>query len=485
MSSEVKRGPKRENARATVVRQDPTQQPGPSVQAILNKETRPVPPALRETRNDYVSEPPPAIERERYFSREFYQLENDKMWCKTWQFVCRAEEIPTVGDHVVYEIADYSLVVVRSSATEIKAFYNVCLHRGRILRETGGHVANLRCKFHGFAWRLDGKLSFVPCRWDFPDLKDEDYSLPEAKVGTWGGFVFINLDRDAMSLEEFLADIPEHFSQWKLEDRYIAAHVGLVIKANWKVALEASLEAMHVLATHPQVLPYMGDANAQYDARKDRPHYSRLICPMGLPSPFVASRVSDQQSFDSFMPPQSYGSEAGKGLKLPPGRTSRQFAAEMMRQRMGQATNGRDFSNVSDSEMLDLIVYSIFPNFYLQGGYFLNTSLFYRYRPWNADPEQCLWEVYVLLPTPQKAPRPVPASLHLLQPDQAFADAEELGPFMGPFLDQDLRNMAWVQKGLRATRRPVSNLARYQESQIQHFHRTLDMYLCGEAINDR
>jgi phenylpropionate dioxygenase-like ring-hydroxylating dioxygenase large terminal subunit len=461
--------------------QDQTKRPGPSVQALLSGETRPVPSALRQTRNDYLDDPEISVDRERYFSPDFYRLENDRMWSRTWQFACRVEEIPKVGDHVVYEIADYSVIVVRSSPTEIKAFHNVCLHRGRILRETGGHVANFRCKFHGFAWRLDGSLSFVPCRWDFPNLRPHEFSLPEAKVGLWGGFVFINFDPDAISLADYLGEIPQHFAQWNFENRYIAAHVGLLIKANWKVALEASLEAMHVVATHPQVLSYMGDTNAQYDARKDRPHYSRLISPLGVPSPFVAGRISDQQSFDSLMPPQFYGAAPGNELTVPVGVTARQFAAEAMRQRMKQATNGRDFSNVSDSELLDLIVYSVFPNFYLQGGYFLNTTLFYRYRPWSGDPEQCLWEVYVLLSAPENAPVPPPAAMHLLEPGQSFADAEELGPFMGPFLDQDLGNMAWVQKGLRAARQPVSHWARYQESQIRHFHRTLEMYLYAEA----
>jgi len=196
------------------------------------------------------------------------------MWNRTWQMACRVEEIPNVGDHIIYEVIDYSLIVVRSSGTEIKAFHNVCLHRGRILRETGGHVANFRCKFHGFAWRLDGKLSSVPCRWDFPDLRDEEMTLPEAKVGLWGGFVFINLDPNAIPLAEYLSDVPVHFAGWEFENRYIAAHVGIVVKANWKVALEAGLETMHVVATHPQALPYMADTNTQYDVRKDRPHYT-------------------------------------------------------------------------------------------------------------------------------------------------------------------------------------------------------------------
>ncbi len=402
----------------------PANRPGPSVQEILSWETRPVPSALRGERNDYLNEPDAAsIDRKRYFSPEFQHLEADRMWSRTWQVACRVEEIPNLGDHVVYEILDKSLIVMRSSASEIKAFHNVCLHRGRILRETGGHVANLRCKFHGFTWKLDGKLSTVPCRWDFPNLKDEEFSLPEAKVGVWGGFVFINMDSHAMPLEEYLIDIPDHFRHWDFENRYIAAHVGIVANANWKVALEASLEAMHVVATHTQVLPYMGDTNAQYDVHKDRPHYSRMICPMGVPSPFIAGSVSEQETFDTLMPTD--------GLKVPPGKTARQFGADMMRRRMAQATNGKDFSNVSDSEMLDLIIYSIFPNFYLQGAYFLNTTLFYRYRPWGTDPERCLWEVYILLPTPEKAATPTPAPMHLLEPGQTLADAEELGPFMG------------------------------------------------------
>jgi hypothetical protein len=76
-------------------------------------------------------------------------------------------------------------------------------------------------------------------------------------------------------------------------------------------------------------------------------------------------------------------------------------------------------------------------------------------------------------------PSPPPAPMPLLGPDETFADAKELGD-LGPFFNQDLGNMEWVQKGLRATRKPGVTLARYQESQIRHFHRTLDMYLYGE-----
>jgi len=446
--------------------------PGPSVQEMLNRETRLVAPALRQEFNDSLSTED--LDKERYYAREFYRLEVERMWNRVWQMACRVEEIPRVGDHIIYEVGDYSLIVVRSSPTEIKAFHNACLHRGRILRESGGHVSSFSCKFHGFTWRLDGTLSFVPGRWDFPHIKDEEFCLPQAKVGIWGGFVFVNLDPNARPLEEYLSDIPAHFQAWNFEHRYKAMHIGKIIpRVNWKVAIEAFLEALHIPTTHPQVMASTSDLNSQYDLRQDRPYYSRLLFLMGVPSPVLGKRVTEQEILDSMKIQLGTSPE---DAQLPPGKTAREYGAELMRERMTRLTNGRDFSHVSDSEILDGIVYFQFPNFFIWGGY---ANLVYRFRPWANEPEQALMEIIVLPPIPKDAPVPPPAPMHLLGPDETFADAEELGD-LGPFFNQDLGNMEWVQKGLRATRKPGVTLANYQESQIRHFHRTLDLYVYGE-----
>ena len=82
------------------------------------------------------------------------------------------------------------------------------------------------------------------------------------KVGTWGGFVFINMDPDCEPLESFLGDLGKHFERWPLEKRYKQAHVAKIIRCNWKVAQEAFMEAFHVVATHPQLLAGIGDANS-------------------------------------------------------------------------------------------------------------------------------------------------------------------------------------------------------------------------------
>ena len=174
--------------------------PGPSMQDLLKSEGEVVPTVLREESYvDYGDNPIPV---ERYTSQAFHDREVEHLWRKVWQMVGRTEQIPNVGDHLVYDIADDSLLVTRVSETEIKAYYNACLHRGTRLRDEGGHVPAFRCPFHGFTWGLDGTRKGVPCRWDFPTLKDEDFQLPEARVATWGGFVFINMDPDCVPLEE-------------------------------------------------------------------------------------------------------------------------------------------------------------------------------------------------------------------------------------------------------------------------------------------
>jgi phenylpropionate dioxygenase-like ring-hydroxylating dioxygenase large terminal subunit len=447
--------------------------PGVSVQALLQQEQRPVPVALREVAYDYLGSED--IAKERYYSREFHQLEVERMWSKVWQMACREEEIPNVGDHIIYDIANYSLIVVRTGEHEIKAYHNACLHRGRMLREAGGNVSQFQCPFHGFTWRLDGALKWIPCRWDFPHIKDKDFSLPEAKVGTWGGFVFVNLDPQCRSLQDYLSDLPAHFIQWDFEHRYKLAHVAKVVAMNWKVGVEAFIESLHVLATHPAIMPSTADTNTQYDVRKAKPHYNRMITAMASPSPHLEGRVTEQAIWDAV---KGQVGASRMDVQLPEGLTAREFAADIMRARMHKMTNGVDFSDATDSEMLDAIQYYVFPNFFPWGGY--GPNIIYRFRPHNNDPEQALMEVMFLAPVPKDKPRPTPAPMHLLGPDEKWADARELG-LLGAVFDQDMSNMPFVQKGLRAAYKPGLTLANYQESRIRHLHRTLDMYIAGKV----
>ncbi len=110
----------------------------------------------------YAMNDPLYVPRERYYDRQFFELEKKYLWPKVWQMACRLEEIPEPGDFVEYEICDQSVIVVRQRDRAVKAFHNTCRHRGTQLCKGSGHLpaGQIRCPFHGWRWNLDGSNSF-------------------------------------------------------------------------------------------------------------------------------------------------------------------------------------------------------------------------------------------------------------------------------------------------------------------------------------
>src|SRR5262245_29767022 len=372
---------------------------------------------------------------------------------------CREEEIPAVGDHVVYEIANLSVLVVRAAPDSIRAYHNVCLHRGRLLKERDGNSRELRCPFHGFTWSLDGKLAHVPCAWDFPHVDAEKFALPELRVGTWGGFVFVNMDPACAPLSEFLVGLDRHFERWPLERRYKQAHVAKRMRANWKVVQEAFMEAFHVVATHPQILAGIGDANSQYDVYEN---FSRAITPNGTPSPHLDWEPSEQDKFDAMVDRRI---DEDPLVVIPPGMTARQIAAagsrEMLRPMLGSAY----VDGLCDAELADSFYYTVFPNFHPWGAF---NRIVYRFRPYGDDHETSVMECMYLAPY-KEGEKPPACKIHWLGPDDDWCDAPELGALARVF-NQDVFNLPKVQRGLKAMTKPGITLANYQEAKIRHFH---------------
>jgi len=448
---------------------DPAQQARPrstgiSYQELLDTDTSPVPEVLRLQSPRFLGSSD--IAKERYTSRAWHEREVARLWSRVWQFACREEQIPTIGSFVVYDIAHLSFIVMRSTDGEIKAFANACLHRGRQLKDASGRCTEIRCPFHGFAWALDGTLSDIPARWDFDHVDDTGFALPEAKVGTWGGFVFINPDPDAAPLEEFLGDLPEHFARWDLADRYIQGHVCKTIRANWKIAQEAFCESYHVAGTHPQALPYLGDVNSQIDLWEN---FGRVITPGGTVSPLLGWEPTEEQilryMLDIRIDEESF-------VSLAPGQTARSASAQAARERWRPVVGDR-VDDWSDAEFIDNIDYTLFPNFHPWGAY---NRIVYRFRPNGDDHRSALMDVFLL--SPFSGERPAPAKTTYLDADDSWTMAPELG-MLAKVFDQDGFNMPMVQKGLEQTRKPGVTLANYQESKVRWLHDHLTDWVEG------
>ncbi|ARN75646.1 aromatic ring-hydroxylating oxygenase subunit alpha [Oceanicoccus sagamiensis] len=442
--------------------------PAESFQDLLDKEKVEVPAALRDSTETYLGSEDLPIER--YTSREFFDLEVEKMWRKTWQIACRENRLKESGDYYVYDIVNDSILLTRTESGEIKGYYNSCLHRGRALKRGSGNSDNLRCPYHGWAWNLDGEFDGAPCQWDFPHVKDEDNKLPEVKIATWGGWVFINMDDNCESLEDYMDVLPEHMNQWRHEQRFVSMHIEKVISCNWKVALEAFIESYHAIATHPQLMPFQAIDNSQYDVWGD--NVSRTITAYGVPNPTHADLYTEQESLDAMM--GLIGVEDRP--QLPEGMTAREMYAQMNLP-VANEQAGEDFSErATMSEMMDSTLYMLFPNFAPWAGH--GTVITYRHRPNGDDHESCIMEIFLLTRFPDGAESPPDAPVTRLTAEQRFSDAADvMGEGFANVFNQDDANLPQVQKGLKASKKGKVSLANYQEVRIRQFHQTLDKYL--------
>jgi len=432
---------------------------GPSFQELLDTEDRPVPGVLRRAASADLGVAD--IGFDRYLSPDWHRLEVERVWKRVWQMACREEDIPGIGDTTLYDVADISLLLVRTD-DGIRAYHNSCLHRGRPLRTEPGTVQRLRCPFHGFTWALDGTLTEVPTAWDFEHLDRARACLPQAHVDTWAGWVFVNVADHPAPLHEQLGGIVEHWRGWETVPRAKALHLVKPLPCNWKLALEAFLESFHTMATHPQLLASLDEVNTEYDVYPGEPHFSRLISAQGVPSPHLEDELDEEEILRALI---------GTGVGLGGASTARRRVADLVRAELSRQA-GRPVE-CTDSEAIDGIQYFAFPNFAPWGGF---APLAYRFLPDGDDPGRSVFELMVFeLRPPGAAPR-------LVQPvrmgeDEPFADVPGLRRNLAAILDQDMGNLAVIQRGVRSSRKGAMTLARYQENRIRHFHQTLESYL--------
>lgn len=449
--------------------------PGATWGDILDLDSRPVPDFLKNERYEYRGSEP--LDTARYTSREFERLEFEKMWPFVWQFAARDEDMPEPGDYVIYENAGRSYLVVRQDDGSVKAMHNVCLHRGRKLRTESGSAETFQCPFHGFTWNKNGTLKEIPCAWDFKHLASRDMSLPEAEIARWQGYIFLREMPGGPAIEDYLAPLPAFFERWRHDQCSTAIWVAKIVPANWKVTMEAFMEAWHTIVTHPQLLPFTGDANTSYNIYGDNVNVA--YTPFGVMSPHVDPSGKEQQwivdEFIKYNGRSADNYEASPyAIEVPRGVSARKALGEAMRANFAQTFGHRALhEQATDAELLDGLVYNVFPHFAPWGGYMPN--IVYRWRPWG-DPDHCLMEVRILVRVPEGQPMPHGVPMRMLTDEEPWSTAKELG-VLGHVFDQDMDNLPFVQDGLKMSKNGRVELGDYQEIRIRQFHQTLDKYL--------
>lgn len=187
-----------------------------------------------------------------YTAEEVLQRERTHIFARSWQYAGRVAQVEQPGSFLATDAGGVPVLVTRDTGGELRAFLNVCRHRGAVLTEGCGTRSTVQCHYHAWTYDLDGSLRNAPRADREPSFDAGDLSLLPASVGTWGPFLFVNPDAAAPSLEEHLGELPEILAR-DIDIDALAFHsrVEFGSKANWKVVSENFLECYHCPTAHP------------------------------------------------------------------------------------------------------------------------------------------------------------------------------------------------------------------------------------------
>jgi phenylpropionate dioxygenase-like ring-hydroxylating dioxygenase large terminal subunit len=192
-------------------------------------------------------------------SPEIYELERAAIFRKTWLNVGRVEQLPRNGTYFTKELdaAGTSVILVRDGGGEVRAFHNICRHRGNKLvwqdypsEETSGSCRQFTCKYHGWRYDLQGALTFVQQEQEFFDLDMAEFGLVPVRCDVWEGFIFVNLDDDAQPLRDYMGRLGAGIEGYPFHEMTQVHKYRAEVGSNWKLFIDAFMEFYHAPILH-------------------------------------------------------------------------------------------------------------------------------------------------------------------------------------------------------------------------------------------
>jgi phenylpropionate dioxygenase-like ring-hydroxylating dioxygenase large terminal subunit len=310
-----------------------------------------------------------------YISNDWYQREVARVFKTCWLHIGRADEVPEAGSYRVkrLDFARTSLILTRDGDGCIRAFHNICSHRGNKVvwgdechgKARGG---GLVCRFHGWVYGMDGSVLSIPEIDRFVDLDRQSLALPEVHAEVWEGFVFVNLaPRPTSTLKDYLGEAGTRFAGFPFETMTAAYRYRTVLKCNWKVAQDAFSEGYHVPTIHAGSFPGSFDTKL-LNVRLYGPHRSA-----------GAAQIMDEK-------PKPVAA-------LAHGFANTSIAKPGQRSNIPEAINPGQNPNFG----FDLCVF--FPNFLLH----VTEGFYFTHQFWPLSVDETLWEGVQFFVPPQNA----------------------------------------------------------------------------------
>jgi phenylpropionate dioxygenase-like ring-hydroxylating dioxygenase large terminal subunit len=413
-----------------------------------------------------------------YFSREYMAQEWEKMWTRSWLIAGVGSDIREVGDFFVFDIGQESIIVTRTEEG-IKAFYNVCSHRGsKLVWEERGNRKVFVCPFHSWSFHNNGELRRITDEETFQaEVIAHRPGLTPVACAEHAGIIFISMSDQPPPLAEAIG-LPEGYLEaYNIDDMKVVRHVRSEWGSNWKVGVEAFYESYHLHAVHPETRGVMGDLNVQYDLYPNGA--SRMIVPLGQPSPRIHDQTTVTEGLKMMLADAGIDPEGFEGTAA----DVRQAIQAGKRERAERL--GLDYSHFVDGQLSDSWATGIFPN--VQIGCHPEALFLMRFLPHETDPERFYYDTMTLL-IPADDPNYCPPGWMGL-PDDTDASGKvrpatehytiDEDANLGMVLSQDSALLPVVQKGMRS-RGFKGQLWGEQEQRLRHFHVELERRLAAD-----
>ncbi|MCY7302614.1 MAG: aromatic ring-hydroxylating dioxygenase subunit alpha [Thermoleophilia bacterium] len=251
-----------------------------------------------------------------YFDPAVARLEQERIFRRTWQYAAHSGELTEPGSFVSTRAGNVPVVIVRGRDNELRAFVNVCRHRGYLLCDGAGKRETLQCPYHAWTYDLDGSLRSAPRSESEPGFDRENLGLVPMLVDTWGPFVFVNPDTTAGTLAEHLGDLPRIVAEGGVDVDALVFHQRFEVEydANWKVCVENYLECYHCAIAHPSFSKAIDVAPETY-AMEEYPTFSAQFGPPknGGGGVYDATGEIDRGQFHLLFPGTTLNVMPGRG----------------------------------------------------------------------------------------------------------------------------------------------------------------------------
>jgi len=362
----------------------------------------------------------PTVPGGRYTSDQFYQLEREHLWRRAWLLAGHLDEVPAPGSFRVWDLAGPPVLITHGQDGEIRAFHNVCRHRGApVALDKSGNKSRLTCAYHGWSYNLDGELVAIRNAEDFRDFDYAAHGLAGIRCERFGKLIFINFDEGAPALLDWLGPIAAEWAEFQFDRCRLAARHVFDLECNWKIALEANIEVYHIRTIHPKS---------------------------------VAPMMDDRRNVNTLYP-------NGHGRMVAPGRADSAVKAAVDLPR-----GGNIIETVGEIARTCTQSYNIFPNWVSP----LNHRALAPLLMWPNGAGKCWLETWTLAPDWGDKPRP-------------DMWTENDGERLNPVLLEDVEMGERIQESLSSPGFKGASLS-YQEARIYHWHQMADRLIGIENI---